>query len=102
MAVASVASGAATEVLMPGSEDEAIAAFGDGAEVVVVGGGTIVVPDLTYRRLRPAKALMLGNAGLSGIEKDGSRVTISDEGKRLEAEVVTKPFYDPDGEVLRS
>ena len=76
MAVASVASDAATEVLMPGSEDEAIAAFGDGAEVVVVGGGTIVVPDLTYRRLRPAKALMLGNAGLSGIETDGSRVTI--------------------------
>ena len=47
MAAASVAMDAATEVLMPGSEDEAIAAFGDGAEVVVVGGGTIVVPDLT-------------------------------------------------------
>ena len=76
MAGASVAEGTATEVLMPGSEDEAIAAFGDGAGVVVVGGGTIVVPDLTYRRLRPAKAVMLGNAGLSGIEKDGSRVTI--------------------------
>ena len=76
MAVASVASDAATEILMPGSEDEAIAAFGDGAEVVVVGGGTIVVPDMTYRRLRPTKALMLGRAGLSGIEKDGSRVTI--------------------------
>lgn len=76
MAVASVASDAATEILMPGSEDEAIAAFGDGAEVVVVGGGTIVVPDLTYRRLRPTKALMLGNAGLSGIERDGSRTTI--------------------------
>ena len=44
MAGASVAEGTATEVLMPGSEDEAIAAFGDGAEVVVVGGGTIVVP----------------------------------------------------------
>jgi carbon-monoxide dehydrogenase medium subunit len=76
MAVASVASDAATEVLMPGSEDEAIVAFGDGAEVVVVGGGTIVVPDLTYRRRRARKALMLGNAGLSGIERDGSRVTI--------------------------
>ena len=76
MAVASVASGTATEILMPGSEDEAIAAFGDGADVVVVGGGTIVVPDMTYRRLRPTKALMLGRAGLSGIEKDGSRVTI--------------------------
>ena len=61
---------------MPESEDEAIAAFGDGAGVVVVGGGTIVVPDLTYRRLRPAKAVMLGNAGLSGIEKDGSRIRI--------------------------
>jgi aerobic carbon-monoxide dehydrogenase medium subunit len=76
MAVASVASDAATEVLMPGSEDEAIAAFGDGAEVVVVGGGTIVVPDMTYRRLRLAKALMLGGAGLAGIETKGSRVTI--------------------------
>ena len=76
MAVASVASDAATDVLMPGSEDEAIAAFGDGAEVVVVGGGTIVVPDLTYRRRQATKALMLGNAGLAGIEKDGSRVTI--------------------------
>ena len=29
-------------------------------------------------------------------------MTISDDGKQLAAEVVTKPFYDPDGEVLRS
>ena len=76
MAVASMAVDAATEILMPSSEDEAIAAFGDGADVVVVGGGTIVVPDMTYRRLRPSKALMLGRAGISGITKDGSRVTI--------------------------
>jgi CO/xanthine dehydrogenase FAD-binding subunit len=76
MAVASLASDAATEVLVPDSEDEAIAAFGDGAEVTVVGGGTIVVPDLTYRRIRPTKALLLGRAGLSGIERDGARVTI--------------------------
>jgi carbon-monoxide dehydrogenase medium subunit len=76
MAVASVASEAATEILVPGSEDEAIATFGDGADVTVVGGGTIVLPELTYRRLRPTKALMLGHAGLSGIERDGSRVTV--------------------------
>ena len=76
MAVASMAVDAATEILMPGSEDEAIAAFGDGADVLVVGGGTIVVPELTYRRLQPSRALMLGDAGLSGIERDGSRVTI--------------------------
>jgi CO/xanthine dehydrogenase FAD-binding subunit len=76
MAVASVAGGTATDVLMPGSEDEAIAAFGDGAEVVVVGGGTIVVPDLTYRRRHARKALLLGQAGLAGVETNGSRVTI--------------------------
>src|SRR6187397_257922 len=76
MAGASVASDAATDVLMPSSEDEAIAAFGDGAEVVVVGGGTIVLPDITYRRLRPTKALMLGHAGLSGVTTEGSTVTI--------------------------
>ena len=76
MAAASMASDAATEVLTPGSEEEAIAAFGDGADVVVVGGGTIVVPDMTYRRLNPKKALMLGGAGLAGVSKEGSRVTI--------------------------
>jgi CO/xanthine dehydrogenase FAD-binding subunit len=76
MAVASLASDAAIEVLLPGSVDGAIAAFGDGAEVTVVGGGTIVVPEVTYRRIRPTKALMLGQAGLSGITRDGVRVTI--------------------------
>jgi CO/xanthine dehydrogenase FAD-binding subunit len=76
MAAASIAVDAATEVLVPGSEDEAIAAFGDGTDVVVVGGGTIVLPDRTYRRLHAAKALLVGRAGLSGIERDGSRVTI--------------------------
>jgi glycine cleavage system aminomethyltransferase T len=33
---------------------------------------------------------------------DGTRITISDEGRMLSAEIQTKPFYDPDGEVLRS
>jgi CO/xanthine dehydrogenase FAD-binding subunit len=76
MAGASVASGAASEVSTPASEEEAIAAFGDGADVVLVGGGTIVIPDLTYRKLRPTKALLLRGAGLSGVSKDGTRVTI--------------------------
>lgn len=76
MAAASVATDAATEVLVPGSEDEAIAAYGDGAGIFVVGGGTIVVPDTTYRRRQASTALLLGRAGLAGIERDGSRVTI--------------------------
>ena len=76
MAGASVVADAATEVLTPASEEEAIAAFGDGTDVVVVGGGTIVVPEMTYRRLQPKKALLLVGAGLSGVDKQGSRVTI--------------------------
>lgn len=76
MAAASVAVDTATEILRPGSEDDAIAAFDDGADVVVVGGGTIVVPDLTYRRRHAHRALLLGDAGLAGIETDGPRVTI--------------------------
>jgi CO/xanthine dehydrogenase FAD-binding subunit len=76
MAVANVAGDAATEVLRPESEEEAIEAFGDGTNVVVVGGGTIVVPEMSYRRLRPERALLLKEAGLAGVSRDGSRVTI--------------------------
>src|SRR5688572_28946647 len=65
-----------TEIVIAGSEKEAIAAFGDGTDVTVVGGGTIVLPQLTHRRLRPAKALLLGRAGMAGIREDASRVII--------------------------
>jgi CO/xanthine dehydrogenase FAD-binding subunit len=34
------------------------------------------VPDLTYRKLEPKTALMLGGAGLSGVSTNGSHVTI--------------------------
>ena len=33
---------------------------------------------------------------------DGAAITISDEGATYDADVQTKPFYDPEGEVLRS
>ena len=36
------------------------------------------------------------------LAQDGARIVISDEDKRVEGEVQTKPFYDPDGEILRS
>ena len=76
MATASLASTEVMEVLRPGSEAEAVEAFGDGKDVLVVGGGTIVIPDMTYRRLQPKKALLVKDAGLAGITRDGSRVTI--------------------------
>ena len=66
----------ATEVLFPSSVDEAVAQFGDGAGVTVVGGGTIVVPEITYGRLAPTRALMLAGAGLDSIEQDGTTVVV--------------------------
>jgi len=76
MATATVARGAETEVLSPTSEDEAIAAFGGGAGVTILAGGTIVVPEMTYGYLKPERVLMLAGAGLKGIARNGSRTTI--------------------------
>jgi CO/xanthine dehydrogenase FAD-binding subunit len=67
---------AAPEVLLPSSADEAVSLFGDGAGVTVVGGGTIVLPELTYGRLKPSKALLLHGAGLAGVSRTGSTVTV--------------------------
>jgi glycine cleavage system aminomethyltransferase T len=36
------------------------------------------------------------------LASDGAAITISDEDRKLRASVMTRPFYDPDGEVLRS
>src|SRR5215207_3452268 len=64
------------EVLLPTSEREAVDAFGDGRGITVVAGGTIVVPDMTYGRRRPERALVLGRAGLDGVQRTGGRVVI--------------------------
>ena len=72
--------------------------------------GAVVMPDgdgpvgqVTSARFSPQLGGVIGMAWVpAALAKDGSTVTISDEGKRLKADVVTRPFYDPDGEVLRS
>ena len=66
----------ATEVLFPTSADEAVAQFGDGSGVTVVGGGTIVMPEITYGRLAPTKALVLSRAGLDTLDVSGATVTL--------------------------
>ena len=38
----------------------------------------------------------------AALASDGASITIADNGSRLEALVVTEPFYDPQGELLRS
>jgi aerobic carbon-monoxide dehydrogenase medium subunit len=63
-------------VVLPTSPDDAVAAFGDGTDVTVIGGGTIVVPDLTAGRVRATKALLLSRAGLDGVTRADGKVTI--------------------------
>ena len=64
------------ELLTPTSPAEAAAAFGDGAGVTVMGGGTILLPELTYGQLRPTRVLMIGRAGLSGVDNSNGVVRI--------------------------
>lgn len=66
----------APEVLVPASPDEAVAAFGDGGDVTVFGGGTILTVELAHGRLSPRRALLLERAGLDGVRDDGGRTTV--------------------------
>ncbi len=61
--------GEALDVLLPASPEEAAAAFGDGKNVTVIGGGTILMPEINAGRLRPKRALLLARAGLDKVEK---------------------------------
>jgi carbon-monoxide dehydrogenase medium subunit len=67
---------AVTDVFLPTSPDEAVSAFGDGDGVTVVGGGTIVMPEISAGRLRPTRTLLLARAGLAGVSQEGGKVTI--------------------------
>jgi carbon-monoxide dehydrogenase medium subunit len=64
------------EVLFPTTPADAAAAFGDGSDVTVIGGGTIVMPELSYGRLRPSRAIVLTRAGLAGVSNDGTTITV--------------------------
>ena len=58
----------------PSDVDDVTAALADG-DAVVVGGGTMVVPDMTHGRVRPAAVVDLAKAGLAGITRgDGEWV----------------------------
>ena len=75
-AVSTMTSSAFTDVIVPRSRQEAVGAFGDGAGVTVVAGGTIVMPEIALGRLRPTRTLLLARAGLDGITRENGRVTI--------------------------
>lgn len=65
-----------TEVLLPTSEEAAVEAFGDGAGITVIAGGTIAMPEIAVGRLRPRRTLLLARAGLDKIRTENGTVTI--------------------------
>jgi sarcosine oxidase subunit alpha len=73
----------------------------EGAVIMDAGGAP--VGQVTSSRFSPVLDRVIGMAWVpSPLARDGSQVTISDEGTIMKAHVQTRPFYDPDGEVLRS
>jgi aminomethyltransferase len=70
---------------------------------VVVDETGIPAGQVTSARHSPVLGRTIGMAWVpDALAQDGVQITISDEGRQLRAEVQTKPFYDPEGEVLRS
>jgi len=85
------------QVALPTSPAEAVAAFGDGSGVTVIAGGTIAVPELNAGRLRPAKAVLLGRAGMDGIVRTAGVVRV---GAACPL-VALEPLPDPLGAAAR-
>jgi CO/xanthine dehydrogenase FAD-binding subunit len=83
MASVSTAALEEVDVVIPRSPGEAIGSFGDGSGVTVLGGGTILMPEITMRRVRPRRVLLVGRAGLDELREDGGRLRIG-AGVRIE------------------
>ena len=67
--------------------------------------GAVVLPNgqVDSSRRSPQLDKVIGMAWVPTAQaEDGAGITISDKGATYEATVTTSPFYDPDGEVLRS
>jgi sarcosine oxidase subunit alpha len=70
--------------------------------VVLDGAGT-PAGQVTSARYSRRLGQVIGMAWVpAAVAQDGAGIEISDEGATIPAQVVTRPFYDPDGEVLRS
>ena len=71
-------------------------------------GAAVVLDDqpvgrVTSSRFSPVLGEVIGMAWVpAALAADGGRVTLSDNGKRLEAQVQTSPFHDPDQERMRA
>jgi sarcosine oxidase subunit alpha len=73
----------------------------EGAVVASVNHGPL--GQVTSARWSPKLGGVIGMAWVPAqLAHDGAQVRIADNGLELEARVVTRPFYDPEGAVLRS
>jgi CO/xanthine dehydrogenase FAD-binding subunit len=62
-----------TQYLLPGSAEEAAAELGD---AVIMAGGTTVMPAVHAGEIDATRVVGLARAGLAGVERSGSRVTV--------------------------
>jgi CO/xanthine dehydrogenase FAD-binding subunit len=60
--------------------------------VTVLAGGTILMPEMNYGRLKPQNVVLLHQAGLSGIRRDGSSLTIGATTTVAELEDAPEPL----------
>jgi sarcosine oxidase, subunit alpha len=69
----------------------------------VLADGTGPPGRVTSARFSPAAGHAIGLAWIPREQaEDGAKIAIANRGTRMDATVTTKPFYDPDGERLRS
>ncbi len=66
----------AAEALIPTSPEEAASLFGEGENLTVFAGGTILLPEIAAGRLKPKRALMLHRSGLDALDTAGDVVRI--------------------------
>lgn len=66
----------AAEALIPTSAEEAARVFGDGDGITVLGGGTILLPELAEGTARAERPLLLHRSGLDGVTRADGTVRI--------------------------
>jgi sarcosine oxidase subunit alpha len=70
---------------------------------VVLDERGVAAGQVTSARRSRQLDLVIGMAWVpAGLASDGARITIADNGSRISGSVVTEPFHDPQGELLRS
>jgi aerobic carbon-monoxide dehydrogenase medium subunit len=79
------------ELIRPGSLQELLASFGDGTDTAILAGGTVLVPDLVHRRVRPRRVLALPDE-LAGVSRADGRVTIGAATRVPELESAPEPL----------